>query len=210
MALQSNAILSIYELKAALKLQETEKEELLEGLINSASDFIEGSLNRRLKTQTYTAVRFDGTGSKYLFPEFPVTTLTSVVLDETTQTLWLPGDSGEPKDKDVILLDGPDPKWGRWALYRDLKWTKGMLNIKMTYTAGYGATTPANMPAMPEDLKQACIIIARHWYYLQDRQRQGLYSRRMSGESVSYVQTSLPREAVPLLNRYRRHAIVGI
>ena len=205
MALQDNALVTLAEAKVGLKLTGATSDAAVETLINAVSDRIEGLTGRRLKTRTYANLRLDGPGRHLLTEvDWPITAISACVLDETTQTVWFPGDAGEPDDKDVYVVDGRDPKTTRWALYRWSRWSLGVANIKLSYTAGYGAATPAGSPPIPEDLKAAAIMLFRHWWYLQDRQAQGVQSRSIGAESVTYLTAPVPSEAKPILTAYTR------
>ena len=203
MALQANALLTLAEAKAALAITGASQDPILEGLINGVSDEIETLLGRRLIAATYTGVRLDGNGQCLLIsPEWPITAVASCSLADVAQTIWMPGDSDAPEDHDVLVRDGADPKHSRWGIYRWAGWPLGMSNVKLTYTAGYGAVGFA----LPGDLKEAAAELLRERYHRQTRQEQGVSSRSVMGESVTFMPVSLGPGFWRTIAAYRRWA----
>lgn len=66
----------------------------------------------------------------------------------------------------------------RLVLLGGLEFTRGGMNVVVSYTAGYTAAT------MPDDLVQACCHMAALMY--KERDRIGLSSKSVGGESISY------------------------
>ena len=212
--LQDNALLTIAELKAHLKIQNSDQDLAVAGFINACSDALETHTGRRLKSRTYIDdyTRIDPMqvyGSSWFGTQSPITALTSLTLfpapglgGSAVQTLWMPGDPGVPTDFDVYVLEGPDPKHARDRLYRPAGWPWGAL-VKRTYTAGYGSYGPPTFP-IPGDLKEALAVLAEDWYYKRDRQADPVVSRSATGETVTFVNDAIPRRYQALIAAYRR------
>jgi uncharacterized phiE125 gp8 family phage protein len=203
-ALQDNALLTIGELKAALTIKGTEQDVAIAQFINVCSDAMETYTGRRLKSRAYAdeylyVQRDRVLGIEWLDVEYPITMLTNLDVNGVAQSLWQPGSPGSPEDRDVFLLEGRDPKHGRDRLHRRGGWLEGAL-VRRTYTAGYGSD---GFP-IPGDLKEAVLSLAVEWYYLRTRQAEPVIARSSGGETVTYVNDSLPRRFTALLASYRR------
>jgi hypothetical protein len=136
MALAPNSLTTLEAVKAYLKIQTeltTEDTQILEDLINASSNQIEGYCKRKFKEQTHTDEEYDGNGMKYLYLQnYPVTSITSIIEDDISLTT----DEYKVKKKNGTLI-----KVGS-------NWSKGDINILVTYTAGY--------TQIPYDLELAC------------------------------------------------------
>ncbi len=71
---------------------------------------------------------------------------------------------------------------------------KGFQNIAIVYSAGF-ATTPA-------DLEQACIDMIGDWFKYRDR--IGQVSMGIEGQTISFVNVSIPARTQGVLNQYKR------
>src|SRR5712664_1692167 len=168
----------------------TRDDALLTRLIGSASQYIQSWLNRDLALQDWTEVR-DGTGGHRLqFAVIPVSAVLSLVIDGVvippapplSQQGWTAGYAFSPTQ--LIL--------------RDWYFTRRPLNVAMTYTAGYAMT--------PSDVTQACIELVALRY--RERDRIGVVSKVLAGETVSYSQKDMSDAIKTLLNQFRMVAPV--
>ena len=204
--LQDNALLTVAELKAGLKIQNTDQDLAMAGFINACSDALENQTGRRLKSRVYTDdyayIKTVLADTEWLDVEWPITALASLSIDGTAQTIWLPGTGGAPTDFDVFVLEARDPKRGRDRICRPAGWPMGAL-VKRTYTAGYGVVGPPAFP-IPGDLKAAILSLAQDWYYQRDRQAEPVISRSSTGETVTYVNDAIPRRFQAMIASYRR------
>lgn len=208
LALQDNALLSFAELRHALAIKGTDQDLSLSHFINACADALESWTGRRLRSRTYTGlvqrvrdqdVQTDEVAEAWLDVEWPITAIASITVDGTAQTIWMPGDPGNPDTKDVYVLPGRDPKRAQSRLYKAGGWRIGAW-VQWTYTGGYGA---AGFP-IPGDLKQPTVVLARDWYYLRDRQVQNIQSRSLQGEATTYINEALPRQFQALIVAYQR------
>lgn len=183
MALQSNALLDVGDVFAYLKMTTPASTDpnyiLIESLINRASDFAESYTNGPIINKTVT-VKLDGSGSdEIMLPYYPVQSITTATMDGvdiTANVDFYPEGS-------VFLKDGS-------------AFTVGRKNVSITYVAGYGANTST----IPQDIRQAVLLICHYWY-----KRDSLDYSQTYGESEVIVgQWRFPSTAVQMLDRYRR------
>ncbi len=73
------------------------------------------------------------------------------------------------------------------------KFYKGWQNIRVTFEYGYTV-------ALPNDLKYACYLIAKH--YAMEAERLGINNQSDGEQSFSYTHT-IPKEATNIIARYR-------
>jgi uncharacterized phiE125 gp8 family phage protein len=195
--LKTSALLTLAEARDAVKLTTGEQNAKLATLINMVSDRFESETGRRLKSRAYTGARFSASGESVLVgAEWPITAVASASVSLEAQTLWVPGDVTDPDDFDVVLLDEPE----RRHLYRRAGWGYGLYHVQVTYTAGYGVAAAP----IPGDLREAAAETLRHFWYIGDRQQAAVASRSSGMESITYVNTALPAEVLPVLRSYRR------
>lgn len=147
-SLNSNALLvSMAELNQLSKLALTDAD-IANSIINAASDFIARYTKRSLKTAAYTAEKYNGQGGSYLFlKQYPVTAITTIVLWDTVSNA-----ASKTYAENTDYLYDLNEGW----LYLREGFQIGVLNYRITYTAGY--TT------LPYDLRQACAMYAE-WMY---------------------------------------------
>jgi hypothetical protein len=209
MALESHALVRTEDVRRTLVISDTKQDSQLEFLINAASSRIARETGRRFVEETYTNQRLEGRGRSLLVNDelqWPITTITSITINETAQTIWSPGDAGEPSEQDVYFLGGSDPesrnriiRWGGWP------WLAG--TIQITYTAGYVLSNPvAPSYRIPQDLQEACLAIVQAWYLEHDKSRLNVASSSMQGQAVTFVQVDrpIPTLALRLLSPFVR------
>lgn len=203
------ALLTLPEARDALSLTKADENPRLARLINAVTDDLEARTGRRLRTRTYTSetrrvrdsdISPDGLAWHAL--EWPITALTSVTVDDTVQTRWVPGDAGDPEDFDVYVLEGAGAVHGWDRLYRTAGWSPGT-RVVLTYTAGYGAT---GFP-IPAVLKELALAMLRERFYAETRMSDMVASRSAQGESVTYpIQPGLTPRDFQTLAAFRRWA----
>lgn len=168
-------------------LTTTADDALLARLITAASAFLTAWLNRQLLTAPYTAT-FNGNGkTALLLPQYPITAVQSLTIDGQTIPPLRAGASaaaaGYTVDATTLYLSGT-------------AFNRGVQNVTVAWTAGYAS--------VPPDIEQACIDLVALRY--RERDRIGLASKGMAGETTSYSQRDLPANAATLLQVYRRVA----
>lgn len=158
---------------------------LLARLITSASGFIAAWLNRPVGLATYTQ-SFNGNGRAALaLPCYPITAVTALTIDGRAVAARAADGcgAGYSFDANTLYVSGD--------LFRP-----GILNVTVTWTAGYAV--------IPTEIVQACVDLVALRY--KERDRIGLISKAMAGETTSYTQRDLPANAAAALQQYRRVA----
>jgi hypothetical protein len=143
MPLSSNALTTLEAVKSYLKIEisQTVDDERLEDLINACSSAIENYCERKFKEQTITDEEYDGKGTKYiLLQQYPVKSVNSVSVDGAI----LVADQYKVKKSDGLLIRV------------NSVWSKGDINISVTYTAG--------LSEIPPDLELACRHFVMSFY----------------------------------------------
>lgn len=176
---------SLANLKAYLGLTVITDDTLLTNLIERESARIEQLLSRTLASASYT-LSVNGTGKDVqMVPNYPITAVASLSIDGAA----IPASTGFTVagyvfDDTAIYLRG------------GYLFTKGVKNVDIAYTAGYST--------IPVDIEQSCIELAA-WAY-KNRERLGLSSKGLAGETTAYVTAAMPKHIEARLNPYKRVA----
>jgi len=147
---------TLEEAKSHLRVDASDDDTLIEGLITAARQYYEDVTRRALITQTWrlSLDRWPG-GSEILLPRAPLQSVTSVVYTDSdgTATTW---------SSDEYAVDA-DSEPGRVVLGYGYSWPSATLRtslpIQITYEAGYG-----DADDVPEKIKQAIKLLVGHWY----------------------------------------------
>lgn len=161
---------------------QTEDDALLSWLISAASAFISTWCGRDFTSQGYIETR-DGTGNCRLpFINTPVTAVSSLMIDNRPipigDPVLMPGYYFTPT---MLLLNG-------------FSFTRGYGNVVITYTAG--------LSTIPLNLEQACIELVGLRF--REKDRIGLNSKGMAGESTAFQQKDMPPSVATVLEHYKR------
>ena len=159
----------------------TADDALLTRLISAASDYIETYLNRGLLSQAYTTQRDGNGGTRLMFLNYPVTAVSLVKVDQQTIPASVNGSPGYVFDSTSVALIG-------------YTFTRGYQNVSLNYTAGYAT--------IPNEIEQACIELAALRY--RDRERIGIQSKGMSGETITFSKKDFTDGIEQTLRQYRR------
>jgi len=179
--------LSLANAKAHLRVDHSDEDELISGLIDAATariDGYSGILGRALITQTW-AVEFPTFSSRLDLPLGPLQSATIQYYDSTNvlQTL--------SASVYAVLTDGLGPYV---SLKYNQQWPQTYTRddaVKVTWVAGYGAT-PASVPAA---IRSAMLQMLAPWY------------DNRAAVNIGNVTSELPLAAAALLAPFRR---VGI
>lgn len=146
---------SLTEAKAHMRVDIGDDDTLISSLIKAAREYVEDASHRALMTQTWRLSLDQWPSSdEILLPRPPLVsvTITYTGSDNTVNTL---GGS-------VYALD-TDSEPARVKLVHGENWPSGTLAttspIKITYIAGY-----ASAALVPQQFKQAILLLAAHWY----------------------------------------------
>jgi len=173
---------TLANLKAWLNLTATGDDAVLTRLVTAASAFVENWLGRAIGLAAYLEAR-DGTGGSTLaFTVTPVLAVTALTID------------GHPVPPSP---DGIAPGYvftpSRLALLGG-GFRRGLGNVLIGYQAGYAA--------VPPEVEQAVIALAALRY--RERERIGLVSQGLAGETTSFAQKDMPADVATALQRYRK------
>jgi hypothetical protein len=177
---------TIANLKGYLGQTAASEDAQLARLVTAVSVYFAGFCDRTFQSGPRVYIRNGPGGVALPLPEFPVSAVATVLVDGVS----LParpsvGVRGWVLAEDVVYLDG------------GAKFTKGVQNIEIDYTAGYTTT--------PLDLEQACIECCASWYKRSKRvDEQSRTAAGGVGEVVSFSLADVPNSAMMILNLYSR------
>ena len=169
-------------------------------LMASAQTAVEKFCDRKFENAQRTEYH-NGRGVKYLYVgSAPITdSAGAITRDSANIDIWDDLDrdyeAADKIDDDDLVIESPDD--GQ-IYYEGSSFLNGKQNIKVTYYGGFTAAL------MPEDVKQAFIILVQNWYM-----HRGYRTDRTGGRGeLDYptlpVETSLPEQVRDLLTPYRR------
>lgn len=170
--------------KAWLNETSTANDQLISRLVSAASDYIQTWLNRTFAISSYTETRNGTDGDGMAVKNYPVTQVTSITVDgvsipqstSTGMSGWTLNDTGT-----MIYLRG----------YR---FTRGRSNVVLNYSAGFAAT--------PNEIEQACIELVG--LRMKDRDRIGVVSKGLAGESITFSQKDFSDAIQTTLTNYKK------
>lgn len=202
------SLITLDEFTSYMKISDedcTKYDNDLNELLNNVADLLERHADRRLKQHGDDAAITEyhdgmGCGHTELIPlHTPVGIVTSIH-DDISRGF----ESGSLIDSDLYVVD--QARTSVRFLPNAANLSRGVQNVKLIYTAGYGATGAA---AVPEDLKHAARMTAA--YALKQsfhKLGNGLLGRQQvarEGETVDWIENvDVPAPASRILSRYRR------
>lgn len=147
---------TLAEVKLHLRIDHTEEDALLTGLVTAARQLLENDVRRALITQTWELVLDAFPGEGYLcLPRPPLQSVTSVTY--TTQA----GVATTFAASNYVVDTYTEP--GRIVLKTGSSWPgetlKEAAGVVVRYVAGFGAAS-----AVPQLFKQAIWLMVGHWY----------------------------------------------
>lgn len=166
----------------AFSKPDTATDELLERLIDAASEFVEQWLGRTVLSAQIVEYHSGGNKDAIILKQAPITSVTSVVLDGRV----LPA-AVEPADVGWMLVDN-------WLVYQHGLFGRGRKNLVVTYEAGY--------LAVPADIEQAVIEIV--CLRFKERDRIGHVSKSLAGETVTFMISDMSASSRAALQHYKR------
>lgn len=177
---------------------------LLSRLISAVSASVQSWLGRTIASATYTETRNGNNSDRMPLMNFPVLSVTSLVINGQTIPQRPPLGSGYTatitgmlplgwvNDQYMIYVDSGQPGCAGFP--------KGIQNVVITYSAGYAST--------PLDVEQAVIdIIGDLMKYMQ---RIGKTSQGIEGQTTAFVNTAMPVRAQQALFQYKQVAPVVV
>ncbi|MBZ5508963.1 MAG: hypothetical protein LAO78_26180 [Acidobacteriia bacterium] len=190
MATAPDDLCTVAEIKAWLPNQGNNDDVTLQSLISNASlqvlQYIDRPHILASVLGPLTEI-YDGNDSDRILPrQFPVIAVTAVSVDNVPiQQASSPVAAGFLWDARRILLRG-------------FRFSRGVQNVQLSYTAGYSS--------VPLDLKQAAIEAFALTY--RQRVRIGEKSNSMSGQiTIAFDMSDVPPRSMSVFNQYRRLAL---
>ena len=169
-------------------------------LISAQSAFIQNWLQRQIASAQYTEVR-DGSGMgagryEMVLANYPITAVASLTVDDipvpasSDNGVEQPG-YGFDSYRIFVAQNGSVVD----AMYSNQYYfTRGRANVQIVYTAGFAE--------IPYDVEQACIELVALRY--SERNRIGLASKGLAGETTAFQQKALTDSILQTLQQYRR------
>jgi len=182
---------TLANVKSWLTITDTAADTILTRLISAASAFLINWLNRQVTQATYTAEKYNGNGKTSLRAKnWPIQSISSLVVNGVTVQASPDGlSNGYVFDDKYIYLLGANVNSFPPGVFG-----KGIMNVSVTYVAGY-ATTPL-------DIEQACIELVSLKF--KERSRVGIQSQQVPGQaSVTYSPRDLGKDTKAMLQNYR-------
>lgn len=201
MALNTNALISLEDMKAWLGLTITDYDMKVETYINAASQYVEKYLDRELDRQEYTE-NYDGVRSNRLHLwNYPADKPSSIIVsnnwDFSNADPIDVADYTITRDSVVVVKSGT---FGR-----------GNQSIQVTYKAGYNTPNAALQDGedLPSDIRMAAILYVQ-WLWDKDKNKTvGYESKSKQNQNTKYVQ-GLPKEIDQMLENYKRTEFTGL
>ena len=187
MAVDAYALTTLDRFKDQLEITTSTLVDLLETLIDAASDWIETYCDRKFMSRDYTEYT-TGHGTDILPKQWPVTAVTSINYD--TARDW----DGTDVDSDYIhIVDD------RWIYVRGYDFSNAQEGaVKLVYTAGYST--------VPDDLQYACDSLVAQMFAKMKSKAFGKSVQSMPGEvggsTTTYIH-DLPPDVKQILEGYK-------
>jgi uncharacterized phiE125 gp8 family phage protein len=182
--------------KSWLTIPDTNNDVLLVRLISAASAFLINWLNRDIMQATYTAEKYNGNGKTAMhLRNWPIQSVSSLLVNGVVVQASPDGlSNGYVFDEKFIYLLGANVN-----SFPPGTFGKGIMNISVTYVAGYAT--------VPLDIEQACIELVSLKF--KERGRIGIQSQQVPGQaSMTYSPRDLGKDTKEMLQNYR--AVVPI
>lgn len=148
--------ISLTEAKAQLDISYTDKDTMITSLIAAATAYLDGwtgILGRCLVTQTWRQ-DFDSFSMCLRLPLYPVSSITSVKYDDTSDVEQTVASSNyDLLDDDLGAFVRFKDDYSFPSIHEDRP------AVRVAYAAGY-----ANAAAVPDAIKQAMLLMIRHWF----------------------------------------------
>ncbi|MBU1275206.1 MAG: phage gp6-like head-tail connector protein [Proteobacteria bacterium] len=203
MALTSDALTSLAQVKQYLGLSATTHDALLEGLVEAISAQFNAFCGRKLMARDYSHLSQDPaydpdnallSGSGYpelLLPQYPILSLTALKVE----------------GRDISASEGGGTGWvldsgaGVLGLLGQV-FPRGAHNVGLVYRAGFASAPP--------DLAQAAVeqTAVRFQESAAGQGRLGVSARTLADGSVSYHSGALLPQVKAVLERYRNRSLL--
>jgi hypothetical protein len=186
-----------------LSLAASSVDDLLPRLVSASSAWLIGQIGQPIASTAVTDVLSGDGGFSQRLRFSPVRSIQSVVIDGNTIPPCTDTTDGWSQQDDWLWLSGPKNAagalpWGPMGPYMSptrmttLRFTVGNGNVVVGYTAGFDP--------VPEDIRQGVVELAAEAY--QRRQRLGVMSKSIAGESITFQTLTLTASLKGLIAAY--------
>lgn len=191
-----NQLVSLSDAKEFLKITAASEDAVITSMVNRASHWANSYTQRLLLSRENTDY-YDGDGTGVLtLNQYPVTALSNLYDDP----LRVFGAGTAISVSDDVVIEGA---YGIIRLWNNTQaFLKGILNVKVVYTAGYA------LASVPEPIKEAVLLYIAHSYRRGHiDQRFGVVSETIGDRTTSYSSDDIPQKAKTLLNPFRSERV---
>jgi hypothetical protein len=211
----SGDLTTVSKLRQWISLKPGTDDGQLARLVSAVSLALAGYCNRIFKLQGYSEVRNGTGGTVLVLRQIPVMTVGGLWIDGraiaakalpdvSTVAILDAGAADLATDGTPVSPATPVVSGAGWVLMDErslqldgFRFTKGVGNVVVRYTAGYAPG------AIPGDLEQACIDCCASWY--KRRERIDQQSIAAEGQVLTFSLADLPSTARLILDqKYRR------
>lgn len=172
---------TVAQVKEFAGIQTANSDALIARLITSASAFIRNWCGSNITTSAAAEYRNGDGGARMMLTARPVTAVQSLTIDGLTISPGSPTVAGYLFDSRGLYLTG------------GLVFTRGGQNVAVAYTAG--------LSTVPSDIEGACIELVATRF--REKDRIGLASQALQGQSVSFTAKEAPESVLSVLRQYR-------
>ena len=163
------------------------RENVIESIIDRVSSKIENYCDRHFITRGTLTEYYDGSGTNKLYlKQYPITSVSGIYIDSD----WSWGSTTELSSTSYRVAENE-----RYVVANTDIFTKDDQNIKVVYAAGY-----ADVDAVPDDLKHACISEVVRIYQQSFEGALG----KTSGLDYSYIIDPFLPETKETLDRHKK------
>jgi uncharacterized phiE125 gp8 family phage protein len=189
-AVDPYALTSLDTIKSHLNIPAgtTSEDEVLERMINAASEKIEQFLDRKILKRSWTEYQDGRSNDRIVLRQWPCSKPSELWDDASSEFT----DASNMIDDDDFALEG-DPAIG--VVLLGGWFSRANRNIKIVYEAGYDV--------VPYDLEEACLLTIEFMYDMRADRRVGVSSKGKNSESVKFL-GNLPQFVTDMLMPYQR------
>lgn len=181
-------LIAISDVKPFLKITSSSYDTLLTAIAGKVNKFIDTRINRTLDLTTYTEL-YDGTGTdKLILDHYPIVTLNLISEDIDIENRTY----SSVITQNLLVVD----KESGIIEYVNGVFIQSQRSIYISYTAGYNT--------YPADLQLVAVDLAAKKYYDVQEKRQGIQSKNIMQENISFDLSDLNKEHNKILNLYRK------
>lgn len=192
--LRANALVTLDMAKNYLKipLATITSDDDIKLFINAASDFLVRECQRNFITQAYTEVRSGRKNNIMLLNQWPVLTITSLKIDDSSQFT-------DPTTV-IAATDYTIADEGNSIAMINQVFPSGYNNVQVVYSAGLGTVGGDDLPY---DLIHSCLWAVAYYREMRDARNYGITQRSKGDESYQISQAA-PQEVKDCISRYKR------